>query len=99
MTSGARQRARNRYLLREYGITTRQFNDMIRIQRGKCRICRWKPKPGKRLQVDHDHKTKRVRGGLCLRCNYRLLGRGLERADLHIAAARYLRSRFDARRL
>ena len=88
---------RDRYLRRTYGLTSAQFVRMIRAQKGLCAICRYPPKPGKRLNVDHDHKTKRVRGGLCWRCNYRLLGRGRENPALHEAAAKYLRATIDWR--
>lgn len=38
-------------------------------ERGEvCAICGGKPKT-RRLHIDHDHKTGRVRGLLCYRCN------------------------------
>lgn len=45
-------------------------------QGGKCYIC-GKPESHftKRLAVDHNHKTGRVRGLLCFRCNKFQLGR------------------------
>lgn len=88
---------RDRYLRRKYGLTSRQWCEMVRRQGGVCAICQRKPKPGKRLNTDHDHKTFRVRGALCFRCNYRLLGRGRENPDHHERAAAYLRSDFDGR--
>lgn len=90
---------RDRYLRRTYGLTEWQYRRILRRQCGGCAICGRKPKPGRNLHVDHDHKTWRVRGALCLRCNYRLLGRGLERPELHESAAGYLRSSFDGRLL
>ena len=48
---------------------------MFRQQKGKCPICSirlHKPgnKEGKRAaSVDHDHKSKKVRGLLCAHCN------------------------------
>jgi hypothetical protein len=42
----------------------------------KCALCK---KPGsafnKRLSVDHNHKTNKIRGLLCYRCNKFLVGR------------------------
>jgi Autographiviridae endonuclease VII len=66
-------RARNRRdgwlrQLRKCGISEEEHGAMLRRQRGRCGIC--KRKPGKRrLCVDHDHKTGRVRGLLCHKCN------------------------------
>jgi hypothetical protein len=41
----------------------------MKIQDGRCAICRKKPQTGRRLSVDHDHKTGEVRGLLCTLCN------------------------------
>ena len=90
---------RDRYLRAKYGLTERQYDAMVVDQDGACHICGWLPKPGRRHHVDHDHRTKRVRGVLCFRCNHRLLGCGLEDAKLHAAAARYLERVYDGRRL
>lgn len=90
---------RDAYLRRTYDMTEAQWNKMLRAQRGGCAICGRKPKPGRRLNTDHDHRTGRVRGALCFHCNYRLLGRGRENADNHERAAAYLRSEVDWRRV
>ena len=91
---------RDKYLRRAYdGFTERQFKAMVRLQSGVCKICGRSPKRGKNLNVDHDHKTKRIRGALCFFCNHRLLGRGRENPDHHERAAAYLKSDFDGRTL
>lgn len=56
-----------------YGITTAVYVALLKSQHGRCAICRALPNPKRRLDVDHDHKTNRVRGLLCYRCN-RMLG-------------------------
>ena len=89
----ARKRERQ---AKRYGLTVAQL-DKLEAE-PQCNICGRRPKPGKHLYTDHDHKTGRVRGRLCFTCNYRLLGRGmLGMAAAHEAAAAYLRSPFDAR--
>lgn len=96
----AKARKRDLYLWEMYGLTREQDQEMERQQNGLCKICLRPPKPGGLpLRIDHDHKTGRVRGKLCYRCNHRLLGRGLEEAFLHQQAALYLLSTFDGRLL
>jgi hypothetical protein len=90
---------RNRFLMTRYGITRDQFEKMLLIQRGKCGICEKFFYGTRRMFVDHDHKSGRVRGILCYPCNHRLLGRGLEDPDVHERAAQYLRRTFDGRNL
>jgi hypothetical protein len=56
------------YEMASYGITLSKYDEMFEAQGGLCAICR-EPEEGKRLAVDHDHATNRVRGLLCFRCN------------------------------
>lgn len=65
---------RNKYLLKKYGIGEKEYNRMLGAQGGVCAVCNRKPKPGKNLHVDHDHKTGEVRGLLDYYCNRRLVG-------------------------
>ena len=54
-----------------YNISLEQYNDMFISQEGKCAICgRHQSDFKRRLAVDHDHNTGKVRGLLCQRCNY-----------------------------
>ena len=45
---------------------------MLHAQGGVCAICNRLSKNGKRLVVDHCHRTKVVRGLLCHNCNLTL---------------------------
>lgn len=56
-----------------YGITLIDYDNMLLEQNGGCKICGRHPKKY-RLSIDHDHKTNKVRGLLCVSCN-RALGR------------------------
>jgi hypothetical protein len=65
---------RARHLMREYGITLEQYEQRHRKQNGLCAIClqpETKERNGVkyRLAVDHCHKTGKVRGLLCFKCN------------------------------
>ena len=88
---------RDKYLRRTYGISSATYDAMLHQQDGRCAICRRTPKPGKRLHVDHCHKTNRVRGLLDWFCNHKFLGRRRENPDHHEAAAAYLRNGYDWR--
>lgn len=74
--------------LKAYGLTPEQFDAMVIAQDGLCLICRHKDR-NRRLSVDHDHATGRVRGLLCRRCNT-ALGGFSDRRDLMLRAIQYL---------
>lgn len=81
--------SRDSYLLRTYGITEAEYDDLLDAQGGRCAICR-KPPKTKSLAVDHDHRTGRIRGLLCSFCNYNLLGRRDRDVHLFLRAYEYL---------
>lgn len=51
-----------------YGITKDRFNEMHQKQDGKCDICK-KNLKDKSTHIDHNHKSGKVRGLLCNKCN------------------------------
>lgn len=69
------EKQQNKELKHKFGITKEIYDRLFEKQSGVCAICgqretaknRW----GKvfKLSVDHDHRTKKVRGLLCTRCN------------------------------
>lgn len=53
-----------------YGITGEEYDKKFKQQAGLCEICERPPNPnGRRLAVDHNHTTGKVRGLLCSKCN------------------------------
>ena len=56
-----------------YGIDGEEYERILKVQGGKCAICRQGFKTV-RGAVDHDHKTNAVRGVLDARCNHDALG-------------------------
>lgn len=56
------EHARNLFLQRLYGITSAEYEQILRNQGGVCAICGRPPKiDGNRLHVDHDHKIEKTR--------------------------------------
>lgn len=86
------QRNRRAKILRVYGISIEQYDEMHRAQSGRCAIC-LTTKPGgfggKHLHIDHDHETGRVRGLLCSNCNS-AIGKLKDDPGLLAAARDYL---------
>jgi hypothetical protein len=60
-----------RYQIKQrYGLTAREYYKLREYQQFSCAICLVHEDELKReLYVDHDHKTGKVRGLLCHRCN------------------------------
>lgn len=51
--------------LRKYNLSLDEFTKLVIQQDKKCLIC----KKERKLVVDHDHKTGKIRGLLCYGCN------------------------------
>jgi len=82
-------RRRNKYMHR-YGITMEDYKNFYNSQNGVCAIC-LKTETGKKrfLSVDHCHKTDKVRGLLCDKCN-NMLGRAEDNPMVLMSASLYL---------
>ena len=93
------KRDRKTKLKNRYGITIDEYDEMFKEQEGVCAICKM-PEVKKlfgnvvRLAVDHDHKTGKVRGLLCYKCNS-ILGRFNDNILLFESVIRYLKKGRD----
>jgi Recombination endonuclease VII len=85
-TSKARH---GQHVEKTYGIGPEAWNDLLKLQDGKCAICR-KRQLDRTIATDHDHKTGDVRGLLCKRCNHDLLGAAFDSVNILRAAIHYL---------
>lgn len=88
-------------LNRLYGISAADKTAMLKKQSGRCAICSRRPGAmGKfKLHVDHDHKTRVIRGLLCGLCNT-AIGKFKDDPLIIERAAAYLRlARPDAPRI
>lgn len=55
--------------IKAIGCTPELYNELLADQKGSCALCHKPNVKGKKLAVDHDHKTGIIRGLLCNRCN------------------------------
>lgn len=53
----------------KYGLTPAEWDLLYDQQLGRCAIC-YTDFAGIKVCVDHDHKTGKVRGLLCVECNH-----------------------------
>lgn len=74
----AARRQRETHRLRSMGVDVDTCRILLAAQDNKCAICGreltpWESGPdgrsGKNTHVDHDHKTGKIRGVLCINCN------------------------------
>lgn len=74
-----------------YGLAPGEYELLYQLQGGRCAICQRATGATRRLSVDHDHKTGRVRGLLCRPCNT-MLGHARDVIDFFVRAIQYLSS-------
>jgi hypothetical protein len=71
---GFREKARERHLRYKYGSDSTAYDVLLNRQNSVCGICA-QPETAvrngrvKKLAIDHDHRTKKIRGLLCQHCN------------------------------
>ena len=78
----------NYHLKRNYNIDIAHYNNLLKKQDGRCAICFDLP-TNRRLAVDHNHTTGKVRGLLCSKCNF-AIGLLCESKELFERALKYL---------
>ena len=79
---------RDTILKNRYGIVEFDYEELAKAQDNKCAIC-GTPPVKKRLDLDHCHETKKIRGLLCNNCN-RGLGHFKDNPALLSKAIEYL---------
>lgn len=93
-----KDRFRGYKLKQSFGISLDDYNIVLLLQNNVCKICNLpntvidkRNNTIKNLAVDHDHKTGKVRGLLCQKCNIGL-GHFDDNADFLKNAIKYLKS-------
>lgn len=68
-----RMASREKHYKTKYGISVKQKDLLLENQDYKCALClTGLINRGPKTHVDHDHKTGRVRGILCNKCNWHM---------------------------
>lgn len=78
---------RDWHLQKLYKMTLTQFNELTKKQNCRCAICQ--VQSHRSLHVDHDHKTNKIRGLLCYKCNS-LLGYAKDNVTILKSAIKFL---------
>ncbi len=84
-----------RHRRKSYGLTCKEYDDLVLKQKNKCAICKKSETKILRnkivsLSLDHCHKSNKIRGLLCHRCNV-FIGYCQESIDILKSAIKYLR--------
>jgi Recombination endonuclease VII len=90
-----KQRDRKYSLKRKFNMTIEEYNTLLKTQNNQCAIVGCKKQRssnGKRLAVDHCHKTGKIRGLLCNECNTSL-GLLRENTEIILGLIHYLNSK------
>lgn len=78
----------------KFGLTLEQAIHLLKATGGVCRICKRKITKARFFAFDHDHRTGRLRGVICTKCNL-LLGSADDTIEILRNAADYLQNRPD----
>lgn len=91
------KKQRNAMLKSRYGISLVEYEAMLKKQNGVCVICSKDSNHKKQgcFHVDHNHKTGKVRGLLCIRCNT-IIGNSKEDVDILKKAIGYIYKHLDS---
>lgn len=95
-TSHGQLNITNTRLKSYYGITLEEYNTLFIKQKGVCAICNQEETgtfkgTTKRLSVDHEHITGKIRGLLCYKCNL-IIGQWADNILYFQNAIKYLKN-------
>ncbi len=79
-----------KFMLKTYGISLTEYNEILKKQKRLCAICGKKFKNSGDCHIDHNHKTGKVGGLLCGKCN-RGIGMFEENISILENAIKYLK--------
>lgn len=89
----AKYKERHNWYLKErrYGISKKEYENLLKLQNNKCAICLSEFNSTKNTHIDHCHNSSRIRGILCNGCNISL-GQFEDNIEFMQNAIKYLKS-------
>lgn len=98
----SKKRSHKYALKHRYNIELEEYENLLEKQNYKCKICggfETALLKGKirKLSVDHDHKTGKIRGILCHSCN-NILGRAKDNPLVLVSCIKYLKENKEVER-
>lgn len=77
---------------KKYGLTKEEYYKLLNDQMNMCAICEIFLNNEVKVDVDHDHKTGKVRGILCTNCNS-MLAHAKDDINTLMSGIKYLKER------
>lgn len=75
---------------RKFGITAEESKALLKAQGYKCAICGRKRSKKRKLAIDHNHTTGKMRGIICIQCNS-MLGHAKDNIETLKSAIVYIK--------
>lgn len=86
-----KRQQRDAHYRRAHGKTADEVDEIVQLQGGRCLICKSElPERLGSRHLDHDHRTGKIRGVLCIDCNHGI-GKLKDSPDLLMRAVVYPR--------
>lgn len=84
-----KRRGHDSHIRALFSITIDEYDQLRQVQDGVCAICGIATGASKRLAIDHDHRTRLIRGLLCFHCN-KYLGWVRDNPEVFLRGYEYL---------
>jgi hypothetical protein len=85
-----RSKVSEQHIKKKYNLSPEALTLMLQEQNNRCAICKVSFDEGFKVNIDHSHKTGKVRGLLCKHCNT-ALGSLKENVGVLMSAINYLK--------
>lgn len=83
---------RNIAIKNKYHVNSQDYDELLKKQKGKCALCKTRNTGNKNnfFDIDHNHRTNKIRGLLCNICNRFIIGNIEKRKISIVRLTKYL---------